>query len=223
MVTGSAQVDPRLVNGTARGTVVYQGTRITSDRLAIVFPGATAQLALAGDTAAGDYRVSGPITANGLAIDNVGTVNGGATIVATFGSAPWTVRADFKGRIPRVTNATLANLAGPSISFSGGITTGGTQPLDFRGVRINAAKLDLTLDGMIRPGRTSVAGRGRHVDYGPFTVEGAYTARGPEAVLVFANPLPAAGLRNVRVAIAPIDNGFGIETRGQSNSRPLRG
>lgn len=223
IVTGTAQVDPRLVNGTVAGTVVWQGSRLTSDRLAIAFPGANARLSLTGDTAAGNYRVAGPITANGLAVPNVGVVNGGAEIVATFGNAPWTVSADFRGRIPRVTNATLANLAGPDIRFSGGITTGGARPLDFRGVNIQAAKLSVTLDGMIRPGRTSVAGRGRHTDYGAFTVEGAYTARGPEAVLVFANPLPAAGLRDVRVAIAPARDGFNIETRGQSLLGPFDG
>ncbi|MCT2560128.1 translocation/assembly module TamB domain-containing protein [Tsuneonella sp. YG55] len=216
IVTGSAQIDPRLVDGTMRGTVTYQGNRIASEGLALAFPGASARLTLAGDTASGDYRVAGPVTANGLAIENVGTVNGGATIVATFGSSPWTLQADFRGSIPKVSNETLANLAGPSIAFSGGITTGGARPLDFRGVRIDAAKLDLSLDGMIRPGRTSVAGRGRHVDYGPFTVEGAYTDRGPEAVLVFADPLPAAGLKDVRVAIVPTDDGFGMETRGDS-------
>ncbi|MGX7951880.1 translocation/assembly module TamB domain-containing protein [Tsuneonella sp. HG249] len=223
VVTGIAQVDPRLLNGTATGTLIYQGTRLASDGISIAFPNATARLAVAGDTAAGDYRVSGPVTANGLTLANIGTVNGGATIAATFGRNPWTLTADFRGRIPRVTNATLANLAGPAIAFSGGITTGGARPLDFRGVRIDAAKLDLVLDGMIRPGRTSVAGRGRHIDYGPFTVEGAYTARGPEAVLVFADPLPSAGLKNVRVAIAPIDDGFAIETRGQSLLGPFNG
>lgn len=223
IVTGAAQVDPRLVNGTVRGTVVWQGNRLTSERLAMAFKDASAQLALVGDTAANSYRVSGPIVANGLALENIGTVNGGATIAATFGSAPWTLSADFRGRIARVTNATLANLAGPSIAFSGGITTGGARPFDFRGVRIDSAKLDMTLDGMIRPGRTSVAGRGRHVDYGPFTVEGAYTARGPEAVLVFADPMPAAGLKDVRVAIVPTRDGFAIETRGQSLLGPFDG
>ncbi|TCJ38191.1 translocation/assembly module TamB domain-containing protein [Parafrankia sp. BMG5.11] len=216
IITGTAQVDPRLIDGTIKGTVLYQGTKLSSDGLSIAFPGATARLSLAGDTATGNYRVAGPVTANGLAIPNVGTVNGAATIVAKFGNAPWTVLADLRGRIPQVTNATLANLAGQPITFSGSIVTGGARPLDFRGVRINAPKIELTLDGMIRPGRTSVAGRGRHVDYGTFTVEGAYTDRGPEAVLVFADPLPSAGLKDVRVAIAPIRNGFAIETRGQS-------
>jgi translocation and assembly module TamB len=223
VITGTAQVDPRLVGGTLKGVIRYQGTKLTSDGLALAFPGANARLALTGDTAKGAYRLAGPVTANGLAIPNVGNLNGAANIVATFGSAPWSVSADFRGRIPRVTNSTLANLAGPAIAFSGGITTGGARPLDFRGVHLSAAKLDLTLDGMIRPGRTSVAGRGRHVDYGAFTVEGAYTARGPEAVLVFASPLPSAGLKNVRLAIAPIKDGFGIETRGQSLLGPFEG
>ncbi|GGD98575.1 translocation/assembly module TamB [Tsuneonella deserti] len=223
IVTGTAQVDPRLVGGTLRGIVRYQGSKLTGEGLAINFPGASARLAFAGDTSKGSYRVAGPVTANGLQLPDIGAVNGGANIVATFGSAPWTLSADFRGRIPRVTNATLANLAGPAISFSGGITTGAEQPFDFRGVRLSAAKLNLTLDGMIRPGRTSVAGRGRHVDYGAFTVEGAYTARGPEAVLVFASPLPSAGLENVRVAIAPINDGFAIETRGQSMLGPFQG
>jgi len=223
VITGTAQVDPRLVNGTVKGRVTWQGTRLASDGLAVAFPGASARLALAGDTGKGTYRLSGPVTANGLALPNLGTLNGGATIAATFGGAPWTLRADFRGRIARVTNATLANLAGPDIRFSGGITTGGARPFDFRGVNLNAAKLSMTLDGVIRPGRTSVAGRGRHVDYGPFSVEGAYTARGPEAVLVFASPLPAVGLEDVRVAIAPIKDGFGIETRGQSLLGPFAG
>jgi translocation and assembly module TamB len=223
VVTGTAQVDPRLVNGTLKGTILYQAGKLTSAALALACPGASARLALMGDTAKGSYRVSGPVTANGLALPNIGTLNGAASIVATFGNAPWTLSADFRGRIPRVTNATLANLAGPAISFRGGITTGGSRPLDFRGVHLSAAKLDMTLDGMIRPGRTSVAGRGRHVQYGAFTVEGAYTDRGPEAVLVFASPLPAASLKNVRVAIAPIKDGFGIETRGQSLLGPFNG
>jgi translocation and assembly module TamB len=223
VITGTAQVDPRLVNGTIKGVITYQGSKLASEGLALVFPGATARLALEGDTAAGSYRLSGPVAANGLALPNIGTLNGAAKVVATFGNAPWTLSADFRGRIPKVTNATLANLAGPAIAFSGGITAGGDRPLDFRGVQLTAAKLSLTLDGMIRPGRTSVAGRGRHVDYGAFTVEGAYTDRGPEAVLVFASPLPAAGLENVRVAITPTKDGFGIETRGQSMLGPFNG
>jgi translocation and assembly module TamB len=216
VVTGTALIDPRLVNGTLRGTIVLAGNALTSEGLRVVFPGANAQLALAGDLAKGAYRLTGPVAVNGLQLQNVGTVDGGAKIAFTTGAAPWRLRADFTGRIRHVTNATLANLAGQPIRFSGGVTMGANAPLDFRGVMVRAPKLTLALDGAIRPGRTTIAGRGRHVDYGPFTVEGSLTPAGPEAVLVFAHPLPAAGLTNVRVAISPTKDGFRVATSGGS-------
>src|SRR5690606_36875364 len=66
-------------------------------------------------------------------------------------------------------------------------------------------------------------GSGRHIDYGPFTVEATLTGEGPRAELVFAEPLPAAGLRDVRVALAPTEDGFEIETAGQSTLGPFEG
>lgn len=55
----------------------------------------------------------------------------------------------------------------------------------------------------------------------PFTVQARMAGDGPRAVLVFAHPLPAAGLRDVRVALAPIPQGFRIETAGRIAPRPL--
>src|SRR5690606_14024372 len=46
---------------------------------------------------------------------------------------------------------------------------------------------------------------------------------GPRATLVFASPLPAAGLEDVRVALAPTPDGFRIETEGQSMLGPFDG
>ena len=46
---------------------------------------------------------------------------------------------------------------------------------------------------------------------------------GPQAVLVFASPLPAAGLTDVRVALAPTEDGFRIETEGGSLLGPFDG
>ena len=83
-------------------------------------------------------------------------------------------------------------------------------------MRLDSRKLNMVLDGQVAPGTTRVAGRGRQAQYGPFTVEASLTDRGPEAVLVFAEPLPAAGLRDVRVALSPIEEGFRIETEGDS-------
>ena len=58
-----------------------------------------------------------------------------------------------------------------------------------------------------------MSGRGRQVDYGAFTVEASIASDGPHAVLTFADPLPAAGLKDVRVALSPIAGGFRIENQ----------
>lgn len=220
--TGTAMVDPRLVDGRLAGMLAYTGSRLTADRLDIAFPQANARLALRGDTAKGVYALAGPVAANGLALENVGTLNAGANIVFTYADS-WNLRADFDGRIPNVTNATLANVAGPAMAFSGGVSLGGEQPIDLRGVRIGASKLKLALDGRVVDGRTTIAGSGGHVDYGDFTVQAALTEAGPEAELVFANPYPPAGLRDVRVAVAPTEEGLAIETEGEALLGPFAG
>ncbi len=215
--TGNAMADPRLVDGRLAGELVLDGNRLSSRQLRIAFPGASAQLSLDGNLATGSYRLRGPAAVNGLPFETVGIVNAGATIDFTLpANGNWTLRADFRGQVPRVTNDTIANLAGPQLAFSGGISLSAQGPIDFRQVRLDSDKLDLVLDGTVSGSRTTVAGRGRSADYGPFTIEAALTDAGPTATLVFADPLPAAGLKDVRVALAPTEEGFSIDTEGQS-------
>lgn len=229
VATGNALLDPRLVNGRLNGTVVYTGNRLLSDNLAINFADLTARLALQGNVETGAYALAGPVNVTGLPLENVGTVSGTASIrFALPASAPWSLSADFDGRIPNVTNSTLANLAGNAIAFRGGVTLGGASagglaPIEFRNVVIGASKLSLRMNGRIAGGTTTLAGSGTHTEYGDFTVEAALTEAGPEAVLVFANPLPAAGLTDVRVAIAPTEDGFAIDTEGGSLLGPFAG
>jgi translocation and assembly module TamB len=222
--SGNAMIDPRLVNGTLRGTIVMTGDTLLSDNLAVRFPGLRADLGLRGDLARGTYALTGPVDARGITLENLGTIDAGGRIRFSMGAdTPWQLAADFNGRMPRVTNATLANLAGNNIRFAGAISLGAGRPIVFDNTRLTASKLSLTLDGRVQEGRTTIAGSGRHVDYGPFTVEASMAGDGPRATLVFANPLPAAGLRDVRVALAPTPNGFRIETEGQSTLGPFDG
>jgi translocation and assembly module TamB len=122
-----------------------------------------------------------------------------------------------------VVNATLTSLAGANIRFAAALTTGGDRPLAFQRATLNASKLSLNVSGRVTGGTTTLAGSGRHVDYGPFTVDARMAGDGPHATLVFASPLPAAGLKQVRVALAPIANGFRIETSGGSMLGPFSG
>lgn len=222
VTSGNAWLDPRLANGTGRGTLVLTGTKLLTDDLRIGFPGTAANLALRGDLSSGRYDIRGPVRAERLALDNVGSIGGTAVIDLSLApGVPWRLSADLDARIAPVTNATLANLAGTPIRVRGGLAVGGRAPLTFDGVRVDASKLDLTLDGSVQEGTTRVAGSGRHVDYGDFTVEASLASGGPEAVLVLARP--ATGLENVRVALAPTDDGFAIDTEGDSALGPFKG
>ncbi|GAA4051843.1 translocation/assembly module TamB domain-containing protein [Parerythrobacter jejuensis] len=215
--TGTALIDPRLVDGRLGGSIILSGDTVRAESLRIAFPDANAQLAFDGNLASGRYQLQGPVAINGLTFENVGRVNAGGDIdFVLAGDNPWTLSADVRGTVFDVTNATIANLAGPRITFGGGVSLGGAGPIDFRDVSLDSDKLKLQLDGAIADGRTTLAGNGSHTDYGTFTIEGALNESGPEAVLVFANPLPAAGLADVRVALSPTENGFAIATEGDS-------
>ncbi|QZH75485.1 MAG: translocation/assembly module TamB domain-containing protein [Erythrobacter sp.] len=217
VTSGNELFDPRLVNGTVGGTLVYAGNELLSDDLRVEFQGLQGLLALNSDFSTGRTRVTGPVNVADLPFDGIGTVDAGARIDFTIGGGvPWQLAADVQGRVDRVTNSTLANLAGDNIRFRGGLRLGSAAPLLFDNFTVNASKLTATLDGRIEAGETVLAGAGRHVDYGPFDVEATLADDGPRATLVFADPLPAAGLRDVRVVLAPTENGFQIETQGGS-------
>lgn len=223
--TGEAMLDARLVNGRGRGTLVLTGDRLLSDDLAFDFPTLAARLALQGDLERGVYGLAGPVRARGLALQDLGTVDANADIrLSLGGGAGWTLRADLTGTMPRVTNATLANLAGTGIRFGGRLAMGANRPILLNGAYLRASKLELYADASLRAdGNATLMGMGTHTEYGDFTVEGVLAKDGPRATLVFANPLPAAGLRDVRVALAPIADGFAIDTEGQSLLGPFDG
>ena len=178
---------------------------------------ASARFSVRGETRTGAYALAGPVALRGLRIDNIGAASGNAKVLFKIADGvPWSLRANFAGRIADVSNATLANLAGPTIGFRGGVNMGGAGPIVFRDLAVDSQKLQLALDGEVREGTTTVAGQGTHTEYGPFTVEAGLDGEGPRAALVFADPFPAAGLEDVRVAIAPSEDGFQIDTQGGS-------
>lgn len=224
VVSGAELFDPRLVNGRVRGALVLDGTLLAGESLDVAFPGLTGQLVLAANLQSGAVRVTGPVRATRLAFADIGTVDSNARIdFAIGGGRPWTLAAQLDGRVAEATNATLETLAGQDIRFAGGLTLGEGQPLAFADMRIGASKLEAVLDGRVEGETTLLAGSGRHVDYGPFTVEASLAEDGPRAELVLADPLPSAGLRDVRVALAPDGDGFTILTRGQSLLGPFDG
>ena len=224
VVTGTALLDPRLVRGRAQGTLRLEGNRLSSDRLRIAFPNTAANVTLAGNLARGTYRVDGMVDARQLVVENIGRASGTAKITLDIGGrTPWALVAGISARIAPVSNATLANFAGNSIAVRGGLNLGANRPIAFNRLVIDGSRLDAVLTGRMQGGRTTLAGRGTQADYGPFTVEATITSAGPRATLVFANPYPAAGLEDVRVALEPTREGFRIATNGQSLLGPFEG
>ncbi|ANK13018.1 translocation/assembly module TamB domain-containing protein [Erythrobacter neustonensis] len=230
VTTGNAQADPRLVGGRATGVLSYDLARnyLSADRARIVFPGLDAALSLRGDIGAGAYAVAGPIEARRLKVDGAGEVTANAKILAKFGSAvPWSLRANLAGVLSRIGNATIVNLAGNQVRFKGELGMGAGQPIILRNTTITAPRLTARLDSRIVTGggvtRTVLAGSGRQAQYGPFRFDAEIAGDGPRAVLVLADPYPAAGLKDVRIALAPSTNGFGLDVAGQSLLGPFDG
>lgn len=225
VTTGNALIDPRFPGGRVTGDLVFAGNRLTSDNLVLALKGLGAQLALSGDMARGGYALAGPVAARGFALPNLGSIDGNAKIVFKIGAGvPWTLQGNVAGRMTRIDNGTLQNLTGGNVRFAGGVALGERIPVTFRKATLTSAKLQLALDGKVQMGGSaSLTGQGRHTQYGAFTVQAAMTGSGPNAVLVFANPLPAAGLKDVRVALSPIADGFRIETGGESRLGPFAG
>lgn len=219
IVTGDPMADKRLVNPRATATVYLTGTLLRSDDIRLNIPGLAARLTLRGDTAKGGYGLAGNAAARGFPLPNLGLADADAKFTASLnGQGGWTTRAELSGRMARVDNDTLATVAGSRVRFSGAVSLASNRPLLIERARLDASKLTLAISGRVLPGGgVRIAGGGRHADYGPFKVEASMAGDGPRAVLVFASPLPAAGLRDVRVAIAPIKEGFRIETAGQSS------
>ena len=226
VTSGNALADERLVSGTLTGAVLYDQASgsVSSRELDLRFPDLTARLALAGDTDTGVMRLTGPVNARGLELADIGLVSGSARIDAALGGGrPWSVTARLDGQVSRVANATLANLAGETIRFNGGLSLGQNRPVLVQGMTINAAKLQARLDGALRGAVTELSGSGRQADYGAFTFTATLAGDGPRARVVLADPYPAAGLRDVALVIAPEGDGFAIETEGQSLLGPFAG
>jgi len=221
--TGNALIDPRLANGSINCLLTWSQGDLNADNARIAFDGLAAQLTLRGNTTENAYALEGPVNARGLRIENVGNLNANTKIRLTFGSTPWNLNANFSGVFTDVSNATIANIAGEQVRVDGGLSMGGELPIVMRDVMIASERLDARLDSRIEGGRTTLAGAGSHVQYGSFTFDAEVAGEGPSAVLVLANPYPAADLKDVRVAIAPSDDGFALDVAGQSLLGPFEG
>ena len=223
--TGNAQVDPRLDGARLAGTLQLEGDALSSDGLVVAARGLSAQLVLRGDLRRGGFALAGPMAAQGIAVPGAGLVDARAKILFTGGRGlSWLLKANLAGTTARIDNATFASLSGGNVRFAGSVRLAQSGPIQIDAATLNSAKLWLALSSrMGRDGQGTLTGRGRQADVGPFTINAAITKSGPNADLVFADPLPAASVRDVHVALSPEQDGYRIQTRGDSRLGPFAG
>jgi translocation and assembly module TamB len=225
VVTGNAMIDPQLVKGHAQARFVLAGGALSSDRIQIGFPTLSADLALRREPGARGYALTGPVNARGLALANLGRADARAQMALRLPDrGGWGLDAKLSGVMRRIDNATLANLAGEPLRFAASVRTGSGQPILVPHATLDGSLLNLALSGRTSAdGRATLAGSGHHASYGAFTVSAEIQHDGPHATLVFADPLPAAGIKDMVVTLAPIPQGFAIDVNGGSRLGPFAG
>ncbi|RKF21960.1 DUF490 domain-containing protein [Altericroceibacterium spongiae] len=223
VTTGVDAIDPRLIHGRVSGTVRLTGDQLSAEGLAIAFDNLRATLSVKGDIARSSYEVSGPVEARGFVLENVGTLDLGAKFRFRFNNGPWRLAANFNGRMPQITNDAVTTYVGTDIRFNGGVALGSSGPISVENFKLQSSKLQFNMNGELNDNTATLSGSGRHADYGPFTIEAEMADDGPHAVLVLEEPLPAAGLKDVRIGLAPIEQGYAIDTEGQSTLGPFEG
>ena len=227
LVTGNSQIDPHLGGGRAEGDIILAGDQLSADQLSIAFADIGGTFALRGDLTRGTYGAAGTMALRNIAIEGIGSADGTARLNASLGEG-WDVSADINATLSGVSNSAIVNLAGPAIRLNGGAALSSAGPLRFKDMRLASRELTAQLDGEWAGADGRVTGGGRHSQYGPFTIAADVSGGSPRASLVFADPYPAAGLTNVRVALAsqPLSGsaqGFRITANGGSLLGPFDG
>ncbi len=224
VTSGNGLLDPRMVGGMAEGTLIYGDGRLASSDLALRFRGLAARLAMDGDLRGGRFRWAGPVRADDLPVEGIGSLDVEARVLfALGGGQPWSLDARAEASLAQVSSALLEGIAGDDIRLDGRFAVGQERPLSFTDLQLSASKLALRVDGEVSGGETTLAGEGEHADYGAFSLAATFGEDGPEAAFLFAEPLPAAGLRDVALALAPSSEGFALATSGQSALGPFDG
>lgn len=225
IVTADGAFDPQLHPVRAQGILTFQGARLTSDDVSFVIPHGTVHASLRGDVSRGAYALAGHAALRGWPL-SVGAANADGSLVVTIARGqPWRVSTQMTGAVPQIANATLANVAGDDLHFSGHVEAGQGHLLIIAGAKIEAPLLTLGFAGARgADGRIVLSGQGEQRHYGSFSGSLSFGDNGPLGDLRFVDPLPAAGIKNVTVALTPEDGGaLRIDTQGDSSLGPFSG
>ncbi len=225
IVTGNAQLDPRLRAARGDATLVLTGSRLEASDIVLTAPALAAHLALKGDVAGGTYDLTGHVASRGWQLGDMGRGDGDASVnlrVTPGGS--WNFGAHLTGQLVGITNSALAGLAGEHLNFTGEASGRDGQPLLLNRAALTGEHLALTASGRRNlDGTATFTGSGHHASLGSFTLSGRLADDGPHASLTLPDPYPAGGVRDVTVNLLPGGDGLHVEAAGQSMFGPFSG
>lgn len=223
LVTGIELIDAILGPVTLEGDFALEDGKISSQELALKSGQLDAMFGLNGDIAANRYTLGGQLKLDDYSIENIARADISADVQLGFGAA-FTAQAAIKGNSRKVVNQSLAQYVGEAIRFAGNVDYADGRPLVFRDVEIAGSQLSLLGGGRLEADGTAIVrAAGRHRDYGPFDIEAQGQGSLEQATLALADPLPALGLKNVELALAEAQEGFGVTAKGGSLIGPFSG
>lgn len=222
--TQDGTFDDQLRHVTATGTLVVAGKRLSADNLVFGIPRGHARAVLRGDLGQGTYALSGEAALHGWPLP-VGAADArGAVHVLLARGQPWRVDARVEGVVPQPANAVLAALSGGPVRFSGQVDVAKGHRLAIAGGRIEAPTLSVSVSGARgEDGRLAFSAKGQQRQYGSFAGDLSLGDDGPRGTAHFDDPLPAAGIKDVALALTPEAGALRIEARGQSALGPFAG
>ncbi|MBO6944257.1 translocation/assembly module TamB domain-containing protein [Altererythrobacter sp.] len=215
--TGVEPISRELQRGTLSGELVYADGLIQAQSLKVNFRRIGARLALRFDPAQSAFEVSGPVNLQALPIEGVGALE--ATGDAEFsirGSDRWTFKSRTQGRVTDLTNSSVQTMVGEAISFRGELSANADAPLLFEGFVLESPTINAAGQARLSENGFEVEAVGDHTRYGDFAVDLQSVEDGLAVTIGLDEPLPAAGIRDVRMHVSPSDEGYRIESDGQS-------
>lgn len=225
VVTGNAYGD-RLASGLkGEGLVRMRDGQLTSDPIRLTSRAFAALVQLSGSAQRGRYLAVVDARLPAFGIENVGDADVDANARIAFGGgAGWDMLGDVRVLMRRVANETVVTLVGPSPRFASKFSYGAGQPFVLRDASLAAEKLALMGGGrMESDGRIVMRASGRHRDYGALDLSADSIKGDTRATLTLTDPLPALGVRDLKLALGTVPDGFSVDVTGQSLLGPLEG
>ncbi len=224
-VEGNGELIERIArNLTLVGMIRAEKGRITSTPITIKTAEASGVAKVDAVLASGDYLITLDAQALGFEQKGVGRANVLANLRFTPGTGGIALAGDAKAQLLRLDNDFLRQLAGGLPSLTTGLSLTQDRRLAFNALKIVSPKLTLSADGRQLPeGAFAFVGNGTHSQYGRFDIDLKGLLDRPNVDLLLYNPMDAAGLSRVRLALVPEARGFTFGTSGGSTLGPFDG